>query len=154
ARDLIIEGAHAQLVLQNLHLQKANQALNKQENKKKNDRALLFAGRAQVLTSQEFRAKVAEQNAAREAAAAEKAKKADARLAKKNAMVLIEEEWARIKHDHEQAVKAWEIECQKLKDENVPKRSWPPKPRRARKPKLPTSFDVGEDDDDDVEDDD
>ncbi|PPQ75510.1 hypothetical protein CVT26_015842 [Gymnopilus dilepis] len=102
----------------------------------------------------EFRAKVAEQNAAREAAAAEKAKKADARLAKKNAMVLIEEEWARIKHDHEQAVKAWEIECQKLKDENVPKRSWPPKPRRARKPKLPTSFDVGEDDDDENDDDD
>ncbi|KAF8893200.1 hypothetical protein CPB84DRAFT_1732307 [Gymnopilus junonius] len=156
ARDLIIEGAHAQLVIQNIHLQKSNAALNKQEQRKKNDRALLFNGKGQVLTSDEFRAKIREQNAAREAATAEKMKKADARLARKNAMAVVEEEWARIKQDHEQAVKAWEIECQKLKDQNIPKRSWPPKPRRARKPKLP---EVEEEEDeeeleDDVQDDD
>jgi hypothetical protein len=57
ARDAMLEGSHAQLVLQNLTLQKTHQALYNKENRSKNDRTLLFDGKAQVLSSDEFTAK-------------------------------------------------------------------------------------------------
>ena len=142
ARNLVIEGAHAQLVYQNLHLQKTINALNNKENHKKNNRALLFDGKAQVLSSDEFHAKVVEQNATRDAAVAERARNADARLAKKNALAAIEEEWGKIKADHEKNVEAWESDCQRFAAENIPKRSWPKKPVWPLKPKLPSTVEV------------
>jgi hypothetical protein len=157
ARDLVIEGAHAQLVYQNLHLQKTNNALNNNEKRKKNDRALLFDGKAQVLSSSEFHTKVVQQNAAREAAAADKTTRADARATRKNALAVIEEEWSVIKSNHVKNLEAWEAECQRLNSENVPKRSWPKKPVRPRKPKLPPNVenmpDDGEEDEEDDGDD-
>ncbi|KAF8156974.1 hypothetical protein B0H34DRAFT_634206, partial [Crassisporium funariophilum] len=133
ARDLIIEGAHAQLVVQNLHLGKTMQALNKRENKKKNDRSLLFNGKAQVLSSDEFTAQVLAQTSRREEEAATRKKNAEARVAKKSAQDTIENEWKRIKANHEKDVEAWQLECQRLTDAGVLKRNWPKKPVRARK---------------------
>ena len=55
ARDAMLEGSHAQLVVQDLTLQKTHQALFNRENRTKNDRSLLFDGKAQVLSSNKFR---------------------------------------------------------------------------------------------------
>ena len=95
------------------------------------------------------------QNLRREKAAV-KTRNADARSARKEAMAAVEKEWVRIKEQHDIDVKAWEVECQRLASEKVPKWSWPKKPVRPRKPKLPSSVEeiVEEDDDDDEEEDD
>ena len=63
AQDSIIHGAHAQLVVQNLHLWKLNIALNTREEKKKNECAVLFEGRGQIFTSDSFFTKVQDQKA-------------------------------------------------------------------------------------------
>ena len=45
AQESVIHGAHAQLVVQNLHLRKLNVALNTREEKKKNECTILFEGK-------------------------------------------------------------------------------------------------------------
>ena len=63
-------------------------------------------------------------------------------MAKKNALAAIEEEWGKIKADHEKNVEAWESDCQRFASENIPKWSWPKKPVRPLKPKLPSIVEV------------
>jgi len=74
-------------------------------------------------------------------------------------LAAIEEEWTRIKAGHEVLVTAWQLECQRLASEGVAKRTWPKKPVRPLKPKLPPNHhlvdgDAGEDDEDDFDEDD
>jgi hypothetical protein len=54
-RDRIIEEGNATMVFQNLGLRKMNEALHLQEEKAATDRARLFKGKAQCLSSDEFR---------------------------------------------------------------------------------------------------
>jgi len=58
AHDLMLEGTHAQLVVQDIHLHKTQWALHNKEYWRKNDQALLFDRQAQVLSSDEFHAKL------------------------------------------------------------------------------------------------
>ncbi|KAJ7023182.1 hypothetical protein C8F04DRAFT_924819, partial [Mycena alexandri] len=53
-RDHMLEEANATMVLQNLGLKRMNEALHQQEEKAVTDRAKLFKGRAQCLSSDEF----------------------------------------------------------------------------------------------------
>ncbi|KDR75901.1 hypothetical protein GALMADRAFT_140483, partial [Galerina marginata CBS 339.88] len=78
------------------------------------------------------------------------------RAAKKEAQAKIDEEWKRIKIIHEEAVKVWKAECDKLASDRVPKKNWPKGPTRPRKPKLPATLDdiVDEDDGEEDEEDD
>ena len=139
ARDAMLEGAHAQLVVQNLSLQKLNQALFNKENRKTNDRALLFDGRAQVLSSDSFTAKISDAAQKRDAEVSKRAENAQTRASRRQAMEELEEEWGRIKAEHEEAVRAWSAICDGLRAKGVPKKEWPKKPIRARKPKLPAA---------------
>lgn len=140
ARDAMLEGAHAQLIVQNLSLQKLNQALFNKENRKTNDRALLFDGRAQVLSSDTFTAKISDAAQKRDAETAKRAENAQMRVARKQAMDALEEEWGHIKAEHEEAVRAWSVICDGLKAKGVAKKEWPKKPIRARKPKAPAAL--------------
>ncbi|KAF8519626.1 hypothetical protein BU17DRAFT_89779 [Hysterangium stoloniferum] len=81
ARDMVIEGAHAQLVVQNHHLHSINQ--------------------------EEFEAKL-RNLAQRKKEAAQKARSAEVRAACKDALAAIEEDWLRITAEYEANVKAWE----------------------------------------------
>ena len=66
AQEMVIDGGNTKLVIQNLHFHKTNTTLNKHKNRSKNDYSLLFDGKAQVLSSEEFVAKVGEQAARKE----------------------------------------------------------------------------------------
>jgi len=149
AQDSIIHGAHAQLVVQNLHLRKLNVALNTNEGKKKNERAILFEGKGQLFTSDAFSQKVEDQKARKEAAAAKKVSNAASRAARKEAQANLDVEWARLKRNHEEATNAWKLTCDALKEERIPKKNWPKAPTRPRKPKIPPSHADGEDDEPD-----
>ncbi|KAF8154145.1 hypothetical protein B0H34DRAFT_720620 [Crassisporium funariophilum] len=146
AWDLVIEGAHSQLLYQNLHLQKTTNVLYNKENRKKNGRALLFDGNAQSLSLDEFYAKILAKNAARDTAAAMRVRNGEMRTARKDSLAALEKEWGRIRLDHENNVKTWETECQKWASDGVPKRQWPKKPVRQIKikPKLSPTLESGE----------
>ena len=131
-----LEGSHAQLVLQNLTLQKTHQAYNK-ENRSKNDRTLLFDGKAQVLSSDDFTAKVSNAAERREAEITRRAENAQRRQSRKEIQAQLEEEWKQIKMAHETAIEEWSAQCQNLKDQGIPKKNWPNEPTRPRKPKPP-----------------
>ena len=154
AQDSIIQGAHAQLVVQNLHLRKLNVALNTNEGKKKNERTILFEGKGQLFTSDTFFQKVEDQKAKKEAAAAKKISNAASRVARKEAQAKLDAEWARLKKNHEEASNAWKLTCEALKEQRIPKKSWPKAPTRPKKPKLPSTHADGEDDEPDEGEDD
>jgi hypothetical protein len=139
ARDAMLEGSHAQLVLQNLTLQKTHQALFNKENQSKNDRTLLFDGKAQVLSSDDFTDKVSNATERREAEITRRVENAQRRQSRKEIQAQLEEEWKQIKTAHETAIEEWSAQCQNLKDQGVPKKNWPKKPTRPRKPKSPMS---------------
>jgi hypothetical protein len=84
---------------------------------------------------------VKEQTDRRESEMVQKAKNAETRAARKKALVALEREWAKIKADHDAEMDIWEGTCQQLASEKVPKRSWPKRPARPRKPKLPIEDD-------------
>ena len=138
AKDNIIEGAQAQLVIQNLHLQKMNGALFNKEKEKRSERTLIFeGGKGQVFSSDTFVAKIQSIADQKEAEAARKAQNAKDRAAKRDARAKLEAEWARLKSQHEEAMQQWKLECARLKADGVQKKSWPKGPGRLRKPKLP-----------------
>ncbi len=147
SRDMMLEGAHAQLTYQNLHLEKMNYALKNKEERTKNDRALLFDGTAQVLSSTEFENKIKEQK--KKAADKEKQKEenAEKRCAARRKRDELEARWDQIKVNHEARLAEWTEECRKLADQGVPKRDWPGKPKRQLKSTL-IEQDSPEDDDD------
>ena len=149
AQDSIIQGAHAQLVVQDLHLRKLNVALNTNEGKKKNERAILFEGKGQLFTSDAFFKKVEDQKAQKEAAAAKKISSAASRAVRKEAQANLDAEWIRLKKTHEEATNAWKLTCGSLKEQRIPKKNWPKAPTRPRKPKLPSNHADGDDDEPD-----
>jgi len=91
----------------------------------------------------------------RETEAAQKAKNAETRASRRQAVARVEEEWKRIKEAHEANVQAWEVACEKLAMEGVPKKEWPKKPTRPRKPQVPAvdqALGEADDEQDDVDD--
>jgi len=154
----MMEETNAQLLYQNLHLRRQNQALHNKE-KKKNEQSLLFNGEGKVLSSDAFTEKLRELQEARQAAAEKRTRNADTRKAKKDALAAIEEEWVKIKAAHEVPIMTWQLECQRLASEGMAKRTWPKKPVRPLKPKLPPNLhsvdgDAGEENDEDFDEDD
>jgi len=145
AQDSIIQGAHVQLVVQNLHLRKPNFALNTNKGKKKNEHTILFEGKGQLFTSDTFFQKVEDQKAKKEAAAAKRISNAALRMARKEAQAKLDAEWARLKKNHEEASNAWKLTCDALKEQRIPKKSWPKAPTCPKKPKLPSGHADGKD---------
>ena len=65
------------------------------------------------------------------------AENAQRRQSRKEIQAQLEEEWKQIKMAHETAIEEWSAQCQNLKDQGIPKKNWPKKPTRPRKPKPP-----------------
>ncbi|KAH7908110.1 hypothetical protein BJ138DRAFT_1013419 [Hygrophoropsis aurantiaca] len=135
-RDAIIEGTHAQLVVQNIFTMKQSQALHGKENRKETDRTKLFPeGKGRHLTSEGFMNEVDRSESARKEKLAAKEQRKSGRAEKKSEKAAIETEWKRLLDEHTLAVDAWENECQKQTDAGVLKKNQPSKPKRPLKPK-------------------
>jgi hypothetical protein len=144
----MLEEANATMVLQNMGLNKMNEALHQQEEKATTDQAKLFKGKAQCLSSDEFYQQVLEMEEGRVAKEAGKEAKKAARERRKELKERLEREWAAMKERHAAEVEIWSAECSKLVAEGVKKKDLPPKPKLGKKPTIP----VVDDEDDDLED--
>ncbi|KAJ7318526.1 hypothetical protein DFH08DRAFT_1036288 [Mycena albidolilacea] len=147
-RDQIIEQANATMVFQNMGLKRMNEALYQKEEKGTADRAKLFKGKAQCLSSDEFYDAVRELEEGRKSKAADKEAKKIERARKKVLQAELDTEWAEMKERHVKAVETWSVECSKLVGEGARKKDLPAKPKLGKKPKLPV---VEEEDTDEEE---
>ncbi|KAJ7765488.1 hypothetical protein DFH07DRAFT_737644 [Mycena maculata] len=137
-RDQIIEEANATMVFQKIGLKKINEALHQQEEKAATDRAKLFKGKAQCLSSGEFYEAVKELDEGQKATEAGKEAKRIVRQRRKEQKEEIEREWAAMKERHIAAVETWSTECSQLLEKGAKKKDLPPKPKLGKKPVLPT----------------
>ncbi|CAK5276522.1 unnamed protein product [Mycena citricolor] len=146
--EQMLQSAHATMILQNMTLKKTNQALHLREERATNERARLFKGQAQCLSSDDFFNEVQALNTEKENKNAEREKRKAMRKDKRTAKAALEEEWAGIKKDHAAKVAAWEQKCTDLKQTGFKKKDLPPKPKCPPKPRLPEDGDDDEDEDD------
>jgi hypothetical protein len=136
-RDHIIEEANATMVFQNMGPKKMNEALYQQEEKAATDRAKLFKGKAQCLSSDNFYVAVVAVNAGKKAKEAGKELKRVERQQKKEQRDTIEREWADMKKKHVDDLEAWVTECSKLLALGTKKKDLPVKLKLSKKPKPP-----------------
>ncbi|KAJ7723006.1 hypothetical protein DFH07DRAFT_759701 [Mycena maculata] len=132
-RDQILEEANATIVFQNMGLKKMNEALHEQEEKATTDRARLFKGKAQCLSSDEFYREVQALEEGRRAKEAGKEAKKVARQRRMELREVVEKEWAEMKCKHAEKVEAWEKECEALTKGGARKKDLPPKPKLGKK---------------------
>ncbi|KAJ7655547.1 hypothetical protein DFH06DRAFT_992156 [Mycena polygramma] len=149
-RDQMLEEANATMVFQNLGLQRMNEALHQQEEKAATDRAKLFKGKAQCLSSDEFFDTVHSIEEGRKAKVAGKEAKKVEREKKKERRAEIESEWKAMKTKHAADVKAWEVDCARLLESGTRKKDLLPKPKLGKKPKLPVVEEEEESDEEDT----
>ncbi|KAJ7060919.1 hypothetical protein C8F01DRAFT_941240, partial [Mycena amicta] len=135
-RDAVIEAANATMVYQNMHLGKLNEALYEKEEGKKRERASLFKGKAQCLSSDEFMVALEDHEQAKKDEIARKKAAKDGKAARKVASEALELRWKQMKQEHEGKVREWEAECAELSRLGARKKDLPPKPKLGLKPKL------------------
>ena len=137
AQQVIIEGANAQMVVQNLAMEKASLSLHEKEKKKKSDRTILFpGGKGRHLTDPEV---IRKKQELEEERAQEEAEKERRKLAKDNRKVekeQLEAQWRSMLDEYECSVGDWEKVCQLLRSQGVLVKNLPKKPKRPQKPKL------------------
>jgi hypothetical protein len=122
-QEHIIEGANAQVIVQDIFAIKLNSALNAKENEKADDRTKLFpGGKGQHLTCEDFiqqkKAPLTKEKEDEEAARVERQK---ARGRKKSLKDALEKLRKTRKEEHEKAVAEWNEECKKLTNEGAKK---------------------------------
>jgi hypothetical protein len=83
-------------------------------------------------------AAVREQNDEQVAEAIQKEQRKSNREALKSARAALEVRWKETKAEHEKAVDAWKLECERLTADGVRKRDLPRKPTRPKKPQMPS----------------
>ncbi|KAF8175511.1 hypothetical protein K438DRAFT_1771121 [Mycena galopus ATCC 62051] len=130
----------------NLGLKRMNEALHQQEEKAVTDRAKLFKGKAQCLSSDDFYEAVLAIEEGKRAKAAGKESKKLERECKKQKKEEVEQAWGEMKRKHTKEVKSWTADCTKLVQQGVKKKDLPPKPKLAKKPKVPAVEEEEEDD--------
>lgn len=157
----INEAANAQLIVQHLHAEKLQVALQEKAKKKtvKDRQSILFGdGKGRVVTSSEV---VDELKKLEEELTKKEKDKADrqaVREARKVAKERLNQQWEVMKEAYQQAIEQWKLECARLSEQKTPKCHWPAKPKRPAKPRAPpiehdraASPSDGEDDSDDNE---
>ncbi|KAJ2923329.1 hypothetical protein H1R20_g13762, partial [Candolleomyces eurysporus] len=149
AQDAVIEGAHATMVVQNLHLMKLNGALHGKEKERTSNRTLVIdSSKGQVYSTTEVLEGLRLAATKKQDEAEQKRLRADARAAKRDAQAKVDGEWARIKDQHEKNTADWKVACENCQRDGIPRKEWPNKPTRPRKPTLPANFAaVGDDED-------
>ncbi|KAJ7458280.1 hypothetical protein B0H11DRAFT_1873243 [Mycena galericulata] len=151
-RDHIIEEANATMVFQNMGLKKMNEALHEQEEKATTNRARLFKGKAQCLSSDEFYREVQALEEGRRAKVAGREANKVARQRRKGLREEVEKEWAEMKRQHAKKVETWTKECEALTEGGARKKDLLPKPKLGKKPQVPAAEDVDDDEEEEVED--
>ncbi|KAJ7431172.1 hypothetical protein B0H11DRAFT_1832381 [Mycena galericulata] len=151
-RDQIIEEANATMVFQNMGLKKMNEALHEKEEKATTDRARLFKGKAQCLSSDEFYREVQAMEEGRRAKVAGKEANKVARQRRKELREEVEKEWAEMKRQHAKKVEKWTKECEVLTEGGARKKDLPPKPKLGKKPQVPAAEDIDDDEEEELED--
>jgi hypothetical protein len=110
--------------------------LHEKEKKKKNDCTVLFPGGfGRHLTADEFTQLLQEQSERKEAETAEKAQRTEVRETRRLAKAALEAGWKEMKARHQQALEAWEADCEQLRRNGATARNLPKKPKRPPKPK-------------------
>ncbi|KAH6904828.1 hypothetical protein BKA70DRAFT_1108807 [Coprinopsis sp. MPI-PUGE-AT-0042] len=142
AQNLIIEGAHAQLVVQDMILNKQNQTLEAKGKKKNDDRTILFpGGYGRCLTSDEFTALVDAQAAALDKKAEEKRKRAELRQQKRSRKDLVDSRWREAQEKYKDLKAKHEEQCRALLAAGTRKRDLPPGPERVYKKDIEAEID-------------
>ncbi|KAJ2914944.1 hypothetical protein MD484_g5470, partial [Candolleomyces efflorescens] len=139
------------MVVQNLHLMKLNGALHGKEKKEKdwssNHSLIIDLSKGQVYSLEEILEGLYLADKKKKEAVQQKKLRADTRAAKKDAQARLEEEWGRIKEEHEKRLAEWQATCDNCQRNGIPKKEWPHKPTRPQKPTLPANFAaIGDDD--------
>ncbi|THU85346.1 hypothetical protein K435DRAFT_822455 [Dendrothele bispora CBS 962.96] len=135
-QDAIIEGQNAQLIVQNMGMEKLNF-----------ERTLLFpGGKGRHLTSDEFisQKRAMEEDKKREIE--EKVARATGRAARKVQKARIELAWRRIQREHAEEVERHKEECQALKNAGTKTKDLPKGPGRCRLKSSVTEDDYRESD--------
>lgn len=130
ARDSIIEGNNAQMVLQALHLTRQNEALYAKETKKDADRTKVFVdGKGRWLTDTEFVEALQVDGEKRRAEVAAKEGRKEERARKKSMKEEMEAAWKAAKEEHDRAVSKWTTNCAELLQRGVLKKDLPKRPQ-------------------------
>ncbi|CAK5266148.1 unnamed protein product [Mycena citricolor] len=153
-KDPMLEEVNATMVLQNITLKKTNEALHQREERATNERACMFKGQAQCLSSDEFFEEVQRMNREKQEKDAEKSKRKAVQNNRKAAKAALDKEWAQMKAVHAADVEAWGQECRELIKGGSWKKDLPVKPKLGKKPQLPQledDTDNNNDNDNDVD---
>lgn len=142
AQKSIIEGAQAQLVIQNLHLTKQNEVIQTKENTKEDDLTKLFPrGQGRHLTGDDFHEERVIADKEKRAKAAAKEKRKDDQVTRRARKEAIE--------------KLWKKSCAALRCKGTRLKDLPEKPVRPYKKDIEREvdsamgLDVADDEDDD-----
>ncbi|KAF9236315.1 hypothetical protein BU15DRAFT_31168, partial [Melanogaster broomeanus] len=134
SRDMIIEAAHAQMIVQELFAKKQSQTLHAHENQKKTDRAKLFPeGKGCHLTEEGFMKELERLEEVKRQEKGDKAKRKAERVEKRTGKARIDVEWKALLAKHDENITRWSATCEELAAKLVPKKDWPKKPRRPLK---------------------
>ena len=109
------------------------------EKKKKNPTSrtrLLGDGLPRLLTADEFVQAVGDAEAAAKEREDKKKARAKQQVDKRAAVAALNAQWQEMKAEWEAGVARWQADCIVLAQDGVPRRLWPKKPSRPKKPKL------------------
>ncbi|TFK31215.1 hypothetical protein BDQ12DRAFT_619282, partial [Crucibulum laeve] len=127
----VIEGAHATMVIQNLHLLKLNSALHGKEKEQGSNHTLVIdSSKGQVFSSAAVLEGLWAQEERKQTEEAQKKAKADLWAAKKEAQTKLDAEWVRIKADHKKNIAEWKLTCANLQRDGISKKNLPKAPTR------------------------
>lgn len=152
AKDSIIEASQAQLVIQNMHLNKLNETLQAKEGAKENDRTKLFPkGRGRLLTGDEFHEEQVNAEKERQAKEDEKKRRKQKQVDKRAQKNIVAERWKKALEEHAAEVEEWERKKKILRDQGILIKDLPKKPAKPKKGDIEAEVEreVGVEDDED-----
>lgn len=125
---------NAQLVIQNMVLQKMNQSFHAAESRKKKKQATIYLeGKGRHLTNEAFIEEVQQAAVDRAEREREKEKRKEGRRRTSDMNARVDEVWKQRQEEQKAAMKEWEALCEKLIAEGVRKKNLPLKPVRMLK---------------------
>jgi len=147
---MVIEQQNAQLIIQNMGIEKVHATLFEKEKGKQTDQTVLFLeGKSWHLTIEEAiqeRQRLADEKKAKEAT---KERQKTAKNNKKERWERLEAWWKEVCEEYDQAVAAWEIQQAKLHVEGIRVAALPKKPKRPLKSMVAKLHNVEDEEDED-----
>jgi hypothetical protein len=137
SQDEVIHGAHAQLIVQNLHLNQLNKSLNAKETRKSGDRTKLYPeGKGRMLTKEDYIDEIKRAAEIKKQKEEETKRKQEARAANKAIKETADKIWKERVKLHDKEVQKWKANCVKLRSQKVKAKDLPKKPKRPIKKEI------------------